>query len=199
MSDVLLPPDEELARAAGRGSLCAFEALVRRYGPGIDALLARSLRDAHLAEDTAQEVWMKVHAALPRYEPRGSFRSWLYSVTLNHVRDVARRRGRGRLVLVESPPEAVAPRAPDPLVQGEERARLERALDQLPEPFRTAVQLVDVLTLSTAEAAQAMGCALGTIKSRVHRGRLLFREQLEPPAPLELPRAEARAARETRS
>ncbi|GJM22655.1 MAG: hypothetical protein DHS20C15_25700 [Planctomycetota bacterium] len=186
MSAELHPTDEQLAQAAGQGGLPAFEALVRRHGPGVDAVLTRSLRDRHLAEDTAQEVWMKVHAALPRWQPRGSFRSWLYSVALNHLRDVARKRGRGRLVLVETPPEGVAPARPDPLEQGEVREQLERALSDVAEPYRTAVQLVDVLGLNTAEAASAMDCATGTVKSRVHRGRSLFRAALDSQPCLEL-------------
>lgn len=167
--------DEGLALRAAAGRRDAFEALVFRYGAALLAVVERQAGDHHEALDLVQEVWLKVFRALPRYQPGGSFRSWLFSIALNHGRDARRRRQRSRVVFIDEYRADAAPGG-DPSGRAEEHAAIETALAAVPEPFRTALLLVDVTGLSYEEAAASLDCAVGTVKSRVSRGRFAFRD-----------------------
>ena len=167
--------DEILALASASGVPDAFATLVRRHGAGVQTLLERLVHDHHLAGDLAQEVWIKVHQALGRFDARRSFRPWLLQIALNHGRDALRRAGR-RLSEAPIDEQLVQTAGGAEPVQGLlERSEIEHALEQVAEPFRAALVLVDVLGLTYQEAAQTLRCALGTVKSRVGRGRASFR------------------------
>ncbi|MFG0317003.1 MAG: RNA polymerase sigma factor, partial [Planctomycetota bacterium JB042] len=90
--------DDSLAAAAAEGARPAFEQLVGRYGGPVLAVVEKQVGDHHAALDLAQEIWIKVFRALPRYRPGGSFRSWIFSITLNHVRDARRKQQRSPVV-----------------------------------------------------------------------------------------------------
>lgn len=171
------PTDETLAVAAAAGERQAFEQLVVRYGSRVRAVLAQAVRDQHLLDDLLQEVWVKVFGALPRFRPDGRFRPWLFSIALNHLRDALRRQRRGRLVYIDDYRTVAADvgvELPDHDA-AERQARVAATLARVEQPFREAVALVDLGGLAYAEAAAAMGCSVGTIKSRVSRGREAFR------------------------
>lgn len=171
------PTDEELALAAQAGSRDAFEGLVRRFGATVQIVVEKQVGDAHQALDLTQEIWVKVFRALPRFRPQGSFRSWLFSIALNHVRDARRAKARARVVYLDdfrSPPPA--PLRFDPRGRIEEHAAIEAALAEIPEPYRTAVLLVDVMDLTYDEVAATLDTRIGTVKSRVNRGRAAFRD-----------------------
>jgi len=137
----------------------------------------RAIGDHHQAHDLSQEIWVKVFRALPRFRPDGSFRSWLFSIALNHVRDARRRNARNKVVYLDqfrSPPPASA--ASNPGGRTEEQAAIGDAIEKIAEPFRTSLVMIDVLQLSYEEAARALDTKVGTVKSRVNRGRLAFRD-----------------------
>jgi len=181
--------DERLAQRARGGERDAFEQLVHRYGNAVHAVVEKQVQDHHLALDLAQDVWIKVFRALCRWKPSGSFRSWLFSIALNHVRDDRRRQSRHNVVYLErfrSHPSA--PRAADPKGRAEEHAVIHQCMREVGEPYRTALYLVDMVGLSYEEAAHSLSCATGTVKSRVSRGRFAFRDHYvrlagEPEAP----------------
>jgi RNA polymerase sigma-70 factor (ECF subfamily) len=166
--------DEDWARAAALGSRSAFERLVERHGGAVLGLLERRFGDVHEALDLSQDVWVRVFRGLKGFRPERSFRAWLYGIALNAARDEGRRRS-------VSPP--IAPEDPQTeLVTADfrsvldDRSDVETALACVVEPFRSALILVDLEQLSYEEAADALGCSRGTVKSRVHRGRLSFRD-----------------------
>ena len=185
------PTDESLAERSQDGDLDAFEALVVRHGGALIGALERMLGDHHQACDAAQEAWIKVHRALPRYRRGARFRPWLYAIALNQGRDDLRSRRR-RPVGSEAPLEILtAPAGSDPDQRAPERSAIATALGLVDAAFREAVVLVDVVGLGYAEAADALECAEGTVKSRVHRGRVAFRDAYErvtapPPRPATL-------------
>src|SRR5262245_579781 len=185
MNDDRQASDQALAMQAAGGAREAFAELVARHTRGLHAVLHAALRDRHRSEDLAQEVWIKVFGALPRYRPAGSFRSWLYSIALNHLRDALRS---GRARQPAPTPDVgglVDEEGPHPAERRDEARRVQRVVAGLDEPFRTALTLVDLAGLSYDEAATASACSLGTIKSRVHRARLAFRDAwLARPAPV---------------
>jgi RNA polymerase sigma-70 factor (ECF subfamily) len=173
------PKDEELAGRSAAGdpdARGAFEALVHRYGGVLLGVVERQVGDHHLAHDLAQEIWIKVFRSIGRFRPEGSFRSWLFTIALNHVRDALRGQGRERVVFMDEFPTAPSAPGADPSGPTEERAAIEACLARVPEPFRSALTLVDVLELSYEEAAASLTCAVGTVKSRVNRGRFAFRD-----------------------
>ena len=166
--------DEALATEARSGSRAAFEELVSRHGGAVVALLERRCRDHHLALDLAQEAWVRVFRALPYFDASRSFRPWLFSIALNAARDEGRRRKRSRIVSLDDYRESLP--AKSSLDELDERALIDDSIAHVDEPFRTAILLVDVHGLSYDEAADSLGVAVGTIKSRVNRGRLAFRD-----------------------
>ena len=136
----------------------------------------RMTGNAHDAEDLVQETFLRAHRALDRFESGTNARAWLHTI-LQRVRTDAYRRRERRPATVELTGEGpgVAP-AQDALASGYED--LERALAELPEAFRTAVVLRDLQELSYAEIAEALGVPVGTVMSRIHRGRALLRQAL---------------------
>ncbi len=184
--------DEGLVGRAASGERAAFAELVARYAPAVRNVLRSRVGDAHWAEDLSQEVWIKVHGALASFAGRGAFRPWLFAIALNHARDALRSKLRRRprfvqeLELGEGAGGGIgggtgdledSEPAPDGHMDRREQAQLvAAALKDIQEPFRTALSLVELGGLSYAEAAATSECSLGTVKSRVHRARRLFRD-----------------------
>ena len=140
----------------------------------------RMTGNAHDAEDLVQETFLRAYRALDRFQAGSNARAWLLTI-LQRVRTDAFRRRQRRpqtVELTDDGPQLAVPPAQNALASGYED--LERALQALPEAFRTAVVLRDVQDLSYAEIAEALGVPVGTVMSRIHRGRALLREALGP-------------------
>jgi RNA polymerase sigma-70 factor (ECF subfamily) len=136
----------------------------------------RMTGNAHDAEDLVQETFLRAYRAFDRFQPGSNARAWLHTI-LHRVRTDMFRRTKRRPETVELADQGPATPPPqDALASG--REDLERALRALPEAFRTAVVLRDVQELSYAEIAEALGVPVGTVMSRIHRGRALLREAL---------------------
>jgi RNA polymerase sigma-70 factor, ECF subfamily len=136
----------------------------------------RMTGNVHDAEDLVQETFLRAYRAFDRFNPGTNARAWLITI-LQRVRTDAFRRRQRRPATVELMGDGPATPPPqDALASGGED--LERALGALPEPFRTAVVLRDVQELSYAEIAEALEIPVGTVMSRIHRGRAQLRETL---------------------
>jgi RNA polymerase sigma-70 factor (ECF subfamily) len=159
----------------------SFEEVATRYGPTVYQIAYRLTGDDEEARDLAQDVFVRVYRNLDKYEP-GTFTGWLYRVTKNLFLDRVRRRGRYRMEPLPDEdwkqPVETAPGPADRVEQGLLRGDIERAIVTLPPTFRTAVVLCDVQGLSYDEISEATGWPLGTVRSRIHRGRKLLREAL---------------------
>jgi len=130
--------------------------------------------------DVAQETWIRVFRALPEFDASRSFRPWLFAIALNTARDEGRRQQRSPVNYATDQPLDYAAERParhDDHTALDERQAIDRALLGVAEPYRTAVVLVDCEGFDYAEAAQCCDCALGTMKSRVARGRAAFRDE----------------------
>lgn len=173
-------PELEWLSAAAAGSRPAFERLVRHFGAGVLALASRRASDRHRAEDLAQEIWIKVFGALPRWRAGSSGRAWIFSIALNHLRDAHRRDAAHPVVFLEDF-RAEHEQSTSPIEEMDQRASVQAALGAVTEPYRSALMLVDQLGLDYSEAATALACPVGTLRSRVHRGRAQFREHFEQP------------------
>lgn len=160
-----------------------FEEVARRYGGMVYTLAYRLTGDPDEAADLAQDVFVRVYRNLDRYRP-GSFEGWLYRITRNLFLDRVRRRRRIRLQPLPEEdwrhPEEAGPGPAEHAETAAVRGRIDRALAQLPPEFRTAVVLCDVQGLTYREVAEVTGWPLGTVRSRIHRGRRALRGLLDP-------------------
>jgi RNA polymerase sigma-70 factor, ECF subfamily len=174
------------ARAAGAEAALdpadlSWEDVVRLHGDRVFRLAYRLTGNRHDAEDLTQEVFVRVFRSLERYTP-GSFEGWLHRITTNLFLDGARRRARIRFgPLSDEAAERLPGRDPSPeriyldtLFDGE----VQRALDSLAPGFRAAVVLCDIEGLPYDEIAVILDVPMGTVRSRIHRGRSQLRAAL---------------------
>jgi RNA polymerase sigma-70 factor, ECF subfamily len=179
-------PDRELVEEARNGSQEAFASLVRRYQVRIYNMALVSTRSDADADDLAQEVFIKVFRGLRGFRGDSAFRTWLYRVAVNVIRSHAARPGLFGWFRRE---EGSSPDAADPLdsvaAPGDLEADVARrrviaaALRRLPEDLRTAVTLRDVEGLDYKEIAEVLGIPIGTVMSRIARGRGKLRPWIE--------------------
>jgi RNA polymerase sigma-70 factor (ECF subfamily) len=175
-----------LVAAAKAGDARAFEALVSRYRKRIFALALHITRSASEADDIAQDVFLKAYRALPEFEGRSQFFTWVYRMTVNRSLNVRRDRARRGENMLDDPrlelAVAVDARS-DPAREAELRqtyARLLRALDSLPVDMRTTVILVSLQCLSHGEVAVVQKVSEGTIAWRMHEARRRLHEAMIP-------------------
>lgn len=170
----MLEPDDVLVERARVNNEQAWEGLVRRYGPTLQAHAQRMLRDPHAAEDAAQEVWVRAFGALGRYRTGTSFRAWIFTILTNLIRDHARRAARAPQALEA---EAVAGPVRD-LGGREVTEAAERAIAALPDDQREVLLLRSVEGLSHDEIAAVTGANPATVRWRLHRARERVAQQL---------------------
>lgn len=164
------------------GDVAAFDELMRAHQERVFGICLRMLRDREAALDAVQETFVTVFRKADRFAGRSAFGTWLYRVAVNTCYDAARRRQRRP---TEPLPEGYEPAdsgAADDLAAAELRPELEEALAELPGEFRAAVVLADVEGLALQTVADVLGVPVGTVKSRVFRGRKLLAAALGNPA-----------------
>ena len=174
------------------GQVSCFNCLIETYQTQVYNLARRMLSDWALAEDAVQESFVSAYRAFNRFRGE-NLTAWVLRIVSNTCRDMLRaRRSRPTISLDPLPagdsgepqgPSAVdipshEPSPEDRAEQSELRETIQSGLDTLQEDQRLAVLLVDVHGLSYEEAAQSMGCSLGTVKSRISRGRGALRDYL---------------------
>ena len=164
----------------------SWDDVVRDHGARVFRIAYRLTGNRYDAEDLAQEVFVRVFRSLERYTP-GSFEGWLHRITTNLFLDGVRRKQRIRFdALPDYSEDRFAGRERCP---GDQYADdmfdddIQAALDQLSPEFRAAVVLCDVEGLSYEEVADVLDIKLGTVRSRIHRGRSQLREALAHRAP----------------
>jgi RNA polymerase sigma-70 factor (ECF subfamily) len=181
--------DQALVERCQRGELAAFEPLVEKYRERVWRLAYNYLRDREEAQDVAQEAFIRAWQALPSFRGQSAFYTWLFRIVVNVAADRARQRAaRGRAFGTEPVPEEDWDRAmldqgatpDDAAARAEERERLERALETLPERHRTIIMLSDLQGLSYREIAEVLDIPMGTVMSRLHNARKRLRDVLGP-------------------
>lgn len=183
------PGDERAVSRFLSGDVLGFEQIVRHYSGMVFSLAARLVGPMD-AEDVVQETFLRAWHGLERFRGDSSLKTWLYAIALNRAR--ARHGTLSRLRAVFTPgrtreddPFASLDDAADPANSPEENAvlterrhRLREAMRALPDEFRTAVVLRDLEGLSYEEVAEVLGVPIGTVRSRLARGRALLKEKL---------------------
>jgi len=182
-----LPPradvtDDELLERTAAGEAGAFEELFRRQRLSVYRFAVHMTGRPAAAEDIVQEVFLRVMRDAGRYQPaRSSVSAWLCGIARNCAWQWLDRERPFRPLDTESPASTAGAAAPDPLgdlTRAEGIARLRRAILSLPVRYREVVVLCDLQELSYADAAEVVGCAIGTVRSRLSRGRGLLAAKL---------------------
>ena len=169
---------------AGQAAMPTWAELVEEHADSVYRLAFRLAGNQHDAEDLTQETFMRVFRNLKNYQP-GTFEGWLHRITTNLFLDMVRRRAKIRMEALPedyervpgtdmTPEDAYSVANLDPALQ--------HALDELKPEFRVAVVLCDVVGMSYEEIAETLGVKMGTVRSRIHRGRAQMRESLEAQA-----------------
>jgi RNA polymerase sigma-70 factor (ECF subfamily) len=174
--------DEQLMARVRTGDAVAFERIVERYKDPLVGYLARMTNCRDRAEEYAQETFLRLYQNSHRYAERGHLSAYLYRIATNLLRSDERRRRRFRLLegLLTT-----SDRAPEPSAQGQALHReatdvVSAAIHELPTAFRAPLVLREIDGWSYAEIALALGCRVGTVKSRINRAKARLRETLAP-------------------
>jgi RNA polymerase sigma-70 factor, ECF subfamily len=182
--------DLRLMEGLRAGSDWAYEELIARFQQPVYALALRLLSGQSEAGDVVQEVFLKVFRNIGSFRGQSSLKTWIYRITVNEAHNVRRwfsRHRRREVELDSAPAESrdwaeVIPdnsRSPfDRAVDGEQQMMVQAALERINPIFREAVALRDIADLSYEEIATVLGVSLGTVKSRILRGREALREEL---------------------
>jgi RNA polymerase sigma-70 factor (ECF subfamily) len=183
MTDSAKPPDEELLRRIATGDADAMAVLFRRRQGNVYRFALHLTGSASVADDVTQDVFIAVIRDAHRFEPgRAAVAAWLCGIARNYVR---RRLALDRAISSlddEEAGEVAATVTPDPLedlTTAERIEALRRGVLSLPLRYREAVVLCDLQEMSYADAAQALGCPIGTVRSRLNRGRTLLTEKMQ--------------------
>lgn len=181
--------DIEFVHAAQRGDPRAFAQLVGKYEARVYNLARKMMRDPQDAEDVLQETFISVFRHLKDFQGDSSFSTWLYRIATNASLMKLRGRKPPPLSLdepVESDGEGALPREivdwgitpEEALLSGEVRAQMDAAVDALPESLRAVFVLRDIEGLAVQETADVLSISVPNVKTRLHRARLLLRENL---------------------
>ena len=175
-----ISPDENLVALAKKGDLAAFERLIHRYEKQVFRMAWQMTENQHTAEDLAQETFVKAFQNLVTFDSgKGQFSTWLFTIARNLCRNVYRNRVQfSEIPLSEC--NLVGKESADDLTNRREQfKRLDLALNELEEPFRTAFVLAVVEEFPLAEIAAIEDVAIGTIKSRISRAKEQLRVHLK--------------------
>jgi RNA polymerase sigma-70 factor (ECF subfamily) len=177
------PTDEELVRRHLRGDRAAFGMLVERHQRRVYNLAFRMLGRPEDAADATQDVFVTCFRKLGGFKGNAAFTTWMHRVAVNVSLDALRARKREQPGRGEEPIEP--PPAPDLAEASDTAVDVQRALLEVPEEFRAVLILHDVQGVPYEEIAEAIGAPLGTVKSRLHRGRVALARVLrgEQPRP----------------
>jgi len=172
------PDDLELVASAAGGDVEALDVLLRRHHPRLLTLCVRLTGNPTDADDACQEALVALARGVAGFDGRSSFSTWAYRVTTNTCLDELRKRRRRPVPgLPEDPPPSSGGRRHGSDEAGDtasDRVDIDRALSGLAREFREAVVLRDLCQLSYAEIADVVGVPIGTVRSRIARGRALL-------------------------
>ncbi|AHB75046.1 MULTISPECIES: RNA polymerase sigma factor RpoE [Pandoraea] len=183
--------DQALVERVQKGDKAAFELLVAKYHRKIIRLVSRLVRDAAEVEDVTQEAFIKAYRALPQFRGESAFYTWLYRIAVNTAKNHLATQGRRAPTSTEANAEEAETFAeadqlrdintPESMLMSKQIAQtVNLAMEALPDELRTAITLREIEGLSYEEIAEAMGCPIGTVRSRIFRAREAIASRLRP-------------------
>ena len=181
--------DLALVRRAKRGDYRAFDLLVLKYQSRLVSIAFKYVKEIQLAEDISQEAFIKAYKAIDSFREESAFYTWLYRITANTAKNYLVSKGRRRessiseLSTLESEEQFIIAShdSPDEILLAQElRNTLFNAVSSLPEDTRTALSLREFEGLNYEEIAKIMNCPVGTVRSRIFRGREALEDLISP-------------------
>ena len=184
--------DQLLVQRVQSGDQKAFELLVAKYQRRIFRLISRFVRDTALAEDVAQETFLRAYRAIGQFRGDSQFYTWLYRIAVNTAKKSLSDSARDPVIRESSTvsedgetfvsgEQLTDMETPDAVLASREIARtVNAAMEALPEDLRTAIALREIERMSYEDIAQAMNCPVGTVRSRIFRAREAIARQLRP-------------------
>ena len=167
--------ERQLIQLAADGDARAIKMLYDRYAPRVYAVVRRIAADDDLAQDYAQEAWIRAIRALPTFRGDARFSTWIHRIAVNAALQSLRKAGaRAKMERLPEDDIAVGPKHADSLLQ----KRVERALDELPEGMREVLILHDVEGYTHEEIGDVLGVTSGTSKSQLFKARAKMRALL---------------------
>jgi RNA polymerase sigma-70 factor (ECF subfamily) len=177
--------ETELVVSAQNGDRNAFSELVRVHAQGVLNVIYRLCGDAQLAEDAAQETFIRAWQNLSTYRPQTSLRNWLYRIAVNAATDMLRRERRILPDDIEEMNLTDGRHGPESLVAQRERtAIVQKAIQSLPDASRAVLVLREYEGLSYQEISSTLDIPVGTVMSRLNYSRNLLKTMLRPQLPL---------------
>jgi len=178
---------KELVRRAKKGDIYAFEDLIAGYQKRVYNTVYRFFNNHEDAMDITQEIFIKVFTSLNRFKGNYSFSTWLYRIAVNTCIDFSRQKRPDTLPIMEelgaNDEMHIVTSYPDlpekALEKKEFRRDIEEAINNLPEEQRICIILRDIQGFSYIEISDILSCSLGTVKSRINRGRRVLRQYLK--------------------
>ena len=174
--------DTQLVTSAQAGDRVALDGLLRLHYDRVHAVCRRIVGTPHDADDAAQEAMIRIVKGLRTFDGRSSFATWAYRIASNTALDELRKRRRRPMLHVVGDdgevPEVVDRMAERRVDSVADRLSIDDAIARLPDDFRAAVVLRDVADLDYSEIAEVLGVPIGTVKSRIARGRSLLADHL---------------------
>ncbi len=180
--------ESELVRQAAVGDAACFERIVDLYATRMLDYARRMVGRSGPAEDLAQEIFVKFHSALDRFEPGRPVAPFLYRIAHNHCTDYLRRRRLPTVSIVREDPDGGGPTEMEhagPCLDPEQMAlraevaeAVQAALDALPDTYRSALLMYHREGMSYEEIARVLDLPMGTVKARIHRGRERLQQSL---------------------
>lgn len=176
--------DDVLISQFQGGDHGVFRILVQRYQEKVRNIVFSIFNDPDAVDDIAQEVFIKVYQALPNFRFESSFYTWVYRITVNKCRDELRKKKVKRFFTFQSFEKTtnlkIENMATTTFDDENLRDVIEENLKKLPEKFRMPIVLKDIDGLSYEEIAEVLDCEVGTVKSRLSRGRTMLKDLLMP-------------------
>jgi len=183
-------PDQDLLRGVLGGDRKAFETLVGRYQSKVYRLAMGLTHNAQDAEEILQEVFLKVYQNLAEFEGKSAFSSWLYRIALNTTYMKLRERRGTNLVSLDDVANQLeeisldqeakwSSRPDEQLHTAEAFAIIEKAVEKLPEEFKSVLILRDIEGFTNEEVGEILDLSVPAVKSRLHRARLILRQRLD--------------------
>ena len=178
-----------LVRRAKRGDYKAFDLLVLKYQSRIIGLAMKFVKDIQIAEDVAQESFIKAYKSLDSFREESAFYTWLYRIASNTSENylISKKRKKELLESEILSSEEIdifdipGGSSPEEILQANNlREVIFESLSNLPEAIRTAVSLREFEGLSYEEISEVLGCPIGTVRSRIFRGREIIQEKISP-------------------
>lgn len=168
--------EQDLIRRAQKGELSAFEQLVKKYQKMILAHTLRLLKDMDKAKDAAQEAFVRAYENIRKFKLGRPFRPWIYKIATNICYDMIKKDS--KVTRLKYEPVMESESYLDRMIRKEQVTRLVRAVKQLPDKYKEAIDGYYFKRLSYRELAFEMNIPINTVKTRLRRGKKMLRDEL---------------------